>query len=132
VCLIQEVPGSNISQGTTYPDLQGEGISLRLGISTEMGTVESRLKTKRRMFYSLIQWCLKNAVFWDVVPCRSCVNRRFGGMYRLHLQGRKICERGTSDSRWLQLPEDGGDMFLRNVGSHKIYMVPHPRRRHSS
>jgi hypothetical protein len=22
---------------------------------------------------------LKNAVFWDVVPCRSCVNRRFGG-----------------------------------------------------
>jgi hypothetical protein len=29
-------------------------------------------------------------------------------------------------------PEDGGDMFLRNVGSHKIYMAPHPRRRHSS
>jgi hypothetical protein len=29
-------------------------------------------------------------------------------------------------------PEDGGDTFLRNVGSHKIYMVPHPRRRHSS
>jgi hypothetical protein len=29
-------------------------------------------------------------------------------------------------------PEDGGDAFLRNVGSHTIYMVPHPRRRHSS
>jgi hypothetical protein len=29
-------------------------------------------------------------------------------------------------------PEDGGDTFLRNVGSNKIYMVPHPRRRHSS
>jgi hypothetical protein len=29
-------------------------------------------------------------------------------------------------------PEDGGDMFLRNVSSHKIYTVPHPRRRHSS
>jgi hypothetical protein len=28
--------------------------------------------------------------------------------------------------------EDGGDMFLRNVGSNKIYMAPHPRRRHSS
>jgi hypothetical protein len=28
--------------------------------------------------------------------------------------------------------EDGGDTFLRNVGSHKIYMVPHPRRWHSS
>jgi hypothetical protein len=29
---------------------------------------------------------LKNAVFWVVAPCRSCVNRRFGGTYRLHLQ----------------------------------------------
>jgi hypothetical protein len=29
-------------------------------------------------------------------------------------------------------PEDGDDTFLRNVGSHKIYMAPHPRRRHSS
>jgi hypothetical protein len=33
---------------------------------------------------------LKNADFWDVAPCRSCVNRRFGGTCRLHLQGRKI------------------------------------------
>jgi hypothetical protein len=23
-------------------------------------------------------------------------------------------------------PEDGSDMFLRNVGSHKIYTAPHP------
>jgi hypothetical protein len=27
--------------------------------------------------------------------------------------------------------EDGGNKFLRNVGSHKIYAAPHPRRRHS-
>jgi hypothetical protein len=33
---------------------------------------------------------MKNAVFWDVAPCRSCVNRRFGGTYHLLLQGRKI------------------------------------------
>jgi hypothetical protein len=32
---------------------------------------------------------MKNAVFWDVAPCRSCVNCRFGGMYRLH-QGRQV------------------------------------------
>jgi hypothetical protein len=32
---------------------------------------------------------VNNAVFWDVEPCRSCVNRRLGGTYRLHLQGRK-------------------------------------------
>jgi hypothetical protein len=45
---------------------------------------------------------MKNAVFWDVAPCRSCVNRRFGGTYRPHLQDRKLRERGTSVSRWLQ------------------------------
>jgi hypothetical protein len=45
---------------------------------------------------------MKNAVFWNVAPCRSGVNRRFGGTYRLHLQGRKIRERGTSMSKWLQ------------------------------
>jgi hypothetical protein len=35
-------------------------------------------------------------------PCRSCVNRRFEGMYLLQLHGRKIHERETSVSRWLQ------------------------------
>jgi hypothetical protein len=31
---------------------------------------------------------MKKAFFWDVAPCRYGVNRRFGGTYRLHLQGR--------------------------------------------
>jgi hypothetical protein len=74
-----------------------------------------------------------------------CVNRRFGGTCRLHLQGRKIRERRASVaaesaatcSRWFLArrffyPEDGGDTFLRNEGSHKIYTAPHPRRWHSS
>jgi hypothetical protein len=74
---------------------------------------------------------MKNVVLWDVALCRSCVNRRFGGKYRLHFQGRKIRERGTSVSRWLHT-EDGDDTFLRNVGSHTIYTTPHPGRRHSS
>jgi hypothetical protein len=29
-------------------------------------------------------------------------------------------------------PKDGGDTLLQRVSSHKIYMAPHPRRRHSS
>jgi hypothetical protein len=40
---------------------------------------------------------MKNTVFWNVVPCRSWVNRRFGGMYHLHLQGRKIREQVVAD-----------------------------------
>jgi hypothetical protein len=30
---------------------------------------------------------MKNAVFWDVTPCRYCVKRCFIGTYRLHRQG---------------------------------------------
>jgi hypothetical protein len=32
---------------------------------------------------------LKNAVYWDVTPCRSCKNGHFGGTYRHHHQGDK-------------------------------------------
>jgi hypothetical protein len=32
---------------------------------------------------------MKNGVFWDVTPCGSCKNQRFGGTYRLHHQGDK-------------------------------------------
>jgi hypothetical protein len=46
---------------------------------------------------------MKNAVFWDVLPCKSRLSRRFGGKYRPHLQGRKILERRTSLSKWLQI-----------------------------
>jgi hypothetical protein len=45
---------------------------------------------------------MKNAVFWDVAPHRSCVNGRFRRMYHLHLQGRQIRERGTSANGWQQ------------------------------
>jgi hypothetical protein len=31
--------------------------------------------------------------------CGSCKNRRFGGAYRLHHQGEKICELGTTLAR---------------------------------
>jgi hypothetical protein len=45
---------------------------------------------------------IKNTVFWGVAPCRYCVKRRFGGTYPLHLQGKKIRERGTNVNTWLQ------------------------------
>lgn len=44
----------------------------------------------------------KNAVFQDVTPCSSCVNRRFVGTCRLQLKGRIIHERGNNASKWLQ------------------------------
>jgi hypothetical protein len=45
---------------------------------------------------------MKKAVFWDVAPCRSG-NRRFGGTYRIHFQGRRekirksACEASVTD-----------------------------------
>jgi hypothetical protein len=42
------------------------------------------------------------ADFCDVGPCRSYVNRRFGGTCHLHLLGKKIRERGTSLNRFTQ------------------------------
>jgi hypothetical protein len=54
-------------------------------------------------------------VFWDITPCSLLkVDRRFGGIYRLHLQCRRVsqardqCEAGSRQS--------SGDMFFRNVG----------------
>ncbi|PNF33739.1 hypothetical protein B7P43_G11226 [Cryptotermes secundus] len=41
---------------------------------------------------------MKKAIFLDVAPCRYCVNRRFGGTYRLHLQG-KMKKEGTPQAR---------------------------------
>jgi hypothetical protein len=32
---------------------------------------------------------MKNAVFWDVIPCGSCKKRHFGGKYRFHHQDDK-------------------------------------------
>jgi hypothetical protein len=30
---------------------------------------------------------MKNAVFWDVIPCGSCKDPSYGGTYRLHHKG---------------------------------------------
>jgi hypothetical protein len=38
----------------------------------------------------------------------------------------------TAFSSWFTCPEDGGDTFLRNVGSNHNYTAPDPRRRLSS
>jgi hypothetical protein len=80
---------------------------------------------------------MKSYLFWDITPCSPLkVNRRFGGTYRLHLQGRGMSRaRNQRESRWqaelglLSDPEDGGDMFLRNAGCLSTdYTALYPRR----
>jgi hypothetical protein len=70
---------------------------------------------------------MKNAVFWNVAPCRSCVNRRFGGTCSLHHPKRRFTQNihgttsqktaffnikidlreiGWSDMGWIDLAQD--------------------------
>jgi hypothetical protein len=124
---------------------------------------------------------MESIIFWVMMSCSpSSFNRRFGGTYRLHLQGRRnkfnknqlgsrwhsACHLLASwflsslflqPWRWRQYvpqkrgtllvicllagfcwtyffdPEDGGDMFLRNVGWNSTdYTVSYHRRWYSS
>jgi hypothetical protein len=65
---------------------------------------------------------MKSIIIWDMTPCNPfSVNRRFGGTYRLHLQGRrnKFSKEagGKPPKRWLTL--DG----LHGVISQKIILI---------
>jgi hypothetical protein len=42
---------------------------------------------------------MKSIIFWDVTPCSLLrCNRRFGGIYLLHLQGRKKFQQGPAET----------------------------------
>jgi hypothetical protein len=98
---------------------------------------------------------MKSIIIWDMTPCSpSSFNRRFGGTYHLHHQGRKnrfskpaskLHSGGYEEYHllgsscllvcWTYFfdPENGGDMFLRNVGWNSTdYTASYPRRWYSS
>jgi hypothetical protein len=58
---------------------------------------------------------MKKAVFWVVALCSSFVTAA-------------TCSRWFLAGRFFY-PEDGGDMILQNVGSHRNYTTPQPRKR---
>jgi hypothetical protein len=81
---------------------------------------------------------MKSTIFWDTTPCSPLsVNGRFGGTYRLHHQNRKnkLSKKpawNVANSAFYFAPDNGGDMFLRNVGWHSTdYTALYPRRWYS-
>jgi hypothetical protein len=96
-----------ISLTTVYPVSGFDSVTIRLLkiLSIRLLVAETRLCIVLQNRARSVLWrsyclngyggrleILKNAVFWDVALCRSCVNLRFGGTYRLQLQDRKIRE----------------------------------------
>jgi hypothetical protein len=84
---------------------------------------------------------MESTIFQDITPCSPLsVIRRFGGTYRLRRQGWKIklskkpaLKQLESFPAYFFVPEDGGDMFLRNVGWHSTdYTALYPRRLYSA
>jgi hypothetical protein len=76
---------------------------------------------------------MKSSVFWGIIPYSPLkVSRRFGGTYRLHLQGESLLATFSHAGFLLDLffdPKDGDDMFLRNVGWLLTdYTALYPRR----
>jgi hypothetical protein len=59
------------------------------GVNCLHAAVRSTLEPWRQVYLRFEVFTavtMKKAVFWDVVPCKNCVNQRFGGTYHLHLQ----------------------------------------------
>jgi hypothetical protein len=81
---------------------------------------------------------MKIAVSLDVAPCGSCKNRLFRGtccIQRIDVSGERVAsiKRLTHFSlAYFFYPDDGGDTFLRNVGSYNIHTASRPWRQLSS
>jgi hypothetical protein len=75
---------------------------------------------------------MKSTVFWNIMLCSLLkVNRCFRGIYHFHLQGRALLVSCFHTGFSLGLffdHEDGGDIFLWNVGwSLAVYTALYPR-----
>jgi hypothetical protein len=60
---------------------------------------------------------MKNAVVWAIMLCTSESGSRFGGTYHPHHHIRRVIRTRNRHKVSESLPEDGGDIFLRNSGS---------------
>jgi hypothetical protein len=82
MCQCGRIP--QIIRNISAPDAISEPSSL-FQLKQQQGTWN--ILTCPFLHYSVVNVCLKNAVFSDVASFRYCVKRRFGGTYRLLLQG---------------------------------------------
>jgi hypothetical protein len=118
--LLSSHPSSSLHVSAVYGHHQALSVLLKLLHSKLYIVCERDISSARFEVFTAVT--MKNVVFWNVAPCRPCVNR--------------LLSAATSScwflARGFFYPADGGDTFLLNVDSHKMYTAPHPRRQHSS
>jgi hypothetical protein len=66
--------------------MQKQSFILRTIFSSLLLSHELKVDLRFEVFTAVT---IKNVVFWDVTPCGSCKNRRFGGTWRFLHQGDK-------------------------------------------
>jgi hypothetical protein len=64
---------------------------------------------------------MKNGFFWDITPCGSCKNRRFGGILGISSHLASVASYSYCCSYFTDSchPDEGGAKFLRNVSCYK-------------
>jgi hypothetical protein len=70
---------SRISGHKERADARNTLVTFRKKKSVPLKLIKSHMNVGFEVFTAVT---MKIAVFLDVAPCRSCVNRRFGGIYR--------------------------------------------------
>jgi hypothetical protein len=106
--------GSTSEKSYSYSLLWEFEISKLHGFITRKVTINSEFDVR---FQVLTEASMKfRFVFWDVLPCKIIINRRFRGSTYLWI-------RAMSNR-----PNDGGSTYLWNVGWQLFYTAVHPRR----
>jgi hypothetical protein len=73
---------------------------------------------------------MKNAVFWDVTPCRSCEKRRFAGTYRPIIKVKRISELGTTVAVTFRSSLFRFTLMMEAIHSSEMLVLTRVTRRH--
>jgi hypothetical protein len=104
-------------------------------------TVLSVIKLSCVRFEVFTAVTMKIAVFWDVAPCRSYVNRRFGGTYCLHFRVEKpaskepaffrfSCDISFNAAAWRLYHIKGSEHHLQACSSVRIRTCTNLQKKH--
>jgi hypothetical protein len=108
--------------GTCHLHLQGRKISQERNQS-EAGSKQSHRCENLKSYITYV----KSIIFWDMTPCSPLsFNRRFGGTYRLHLQGGRngFSKPASKQVAGLPVMWEGDAVVYMNILYHHFLPIP--------